>query len=120
MFSLSKVPKFFLDNVYFEKGSRLQQKYEKLPSIQRVKGDSNPNDKYVLSERALWTMNFDTSIIKIGWKWGSYGHLKNSISPTFSRHFEYLISFQNFFNCSIFSYQYYHSICVSADMQLYT
>ena len=21
------------------------------------KGDSNPNDKYVLSERALWTMN---------------------------------------------------------------
>ena len=34
------------------------------------KGDSNPNDKYVLSERALWTMNFDTSIIKIGWKMG--------------------------------------------------
>ena len=28
----------------------------------------NPNYKYVLSERALWTMNFDTSIIKIGWK----------------------------------------------------
>ena len=28
-------------------------------------------------------------------KWGSYGHLKNSIWPTFSRHFEYLISFQN-------------------------
>ena len=51
--SLSKVPNFFLDNVYFEKGSRRQQKYEKLPSIQRVKGDSNPNDKYVLSERAL-------------------------------------------------------------------
>ena len=53
-------------------------------------------------------------------KWGSYGHLKNSIWPTFSRHFEYLISYQNFFNCLIFSYQYYHSICVSADMQLYT
>ena len=34
------------------------------------KGDSNPNDKYILSERALWTMNFDTSIIKIGWKMG--------------------------------------------------
>ena len=33
-----------------------------------VKGDSNPNDKYVLSERALLTMNFDTSVIKIGWK----------------------------------------------------
>ena len=30
------------------------------------KGDSNPNDKYVLSERAPYTMNFDTSIIKIG------------------------------------------------------
>ena len=33
-----------------------------------IKGDSNPNNKYVLSERALWTMNFDTSIIKIGWE----------------------------------------------------
>ena len=32
-----------------------------------LKGDSNPNDKYVLSERAVWTINFDTSIIKIGW-----------------------------------------------------
>ena len=31
-------------------------------------------------------------------KWASYGHLKNSIGPTFSHHFEYLISFQNFFN----------------------
>ena len=53
-------------------------------------------------------------------KWGSYGHLKNSIWPTFSRHFEYLISFQNFFNFLNLSYQYYHIICVSADMQLYT
>ena len=35
-----------------------------------TKGDSNPNDKYVLSERALVTMNFDTSIIKIGRKNG--------------------------------------------------
>ena len=35
-----------------------------------VKGDSNPNNKYILSERALWTMNFDTSIIKICWKMG--------------------------------------------------
>ena len=26
-------------------------------------------------------------------KWGSNGHLKNSICATFSRHFEYLISF---------------------------
>ena len=26
-------------------------------------------------------------------KWGSYGHLKNSIWPTFSRHFEYLFVF---------------------------
>ena len=53
-------------------------------------------------------------------KWGSYGHKKKSIWPTFSCHFEYLISFQNYFNCLIFSYQHYHSICVSADMQLYT
>ena len=57
---------------------------------------------------------------KSGEKWASYGHLKNSILPKFSRHFEYLISFQNFFNCLIFSYHYYHIICVSADMQLYT
>ena len=35
-----------------------------------LKGDSNPNYKYVLSERALQTMNFDTSFIKIGWKMG--------------------------------------------------
>ena len=52
-------------------------------------------------------------------KWASYGHLKNSIWPTFSRHFEYLISFQIFFNCLIFSHHYCHIICVSADMQLY-
>ena len=36
-------------------------------------------------------------------KWTSYRHLKNFIWPTFSRHFEYFISFQNFFNCLIFS-----------------
>ena len=30
-------------------------------------------------------------------KCGSNGHLKNSIQPSFSRHFEYLISFQIFF-----------------------
>ena len=35
-----------------------------------IKGDSNPNDKYILSETALWAMNFGTSIIKIGWKMG--------------------------------------------------
>ena len=34
------------------------------------KGDSNPNDKYISSERALWTMIFDTSIIKVGWNMG--------------------------------------------------
>ena len=45
-------------------------------------------------------------------KWGSYGHLKNSIWPTLSRHFEYLISFQNFSYCLVLSYQYYHNICV--------
>ena len=31
-----------------------------------LKGDSNPSDKYALSEKALYTTNFDTSIIKIG------------------------------------------------------
>ena len=41
--------------------------YEFLKKVQ-FKGDSNPNDKYILSERALWNMNFDTSITKIGWK----------------------------------------------------
>ena len=34
------------------------------------KGDSSPNNMYVLSERALWIMNFDTSIIEIGEKNG--------------------------------------------------
>ena len=37
-------------------------------SALRLKGDSNPNFKYVLSERGKGTMNFDTSIVKIGWK----------------------------------------------------
>ena len=31
-----------------------------------LKGDSNPNDKYILSDRDLWTMNFDTNFYKIG------------------------------------------------------
>ena len=52
----------------------------------------------------LWTMNFDTSIIKNGWKLGINGHLKKSIWLKCSRHFEHLMSFQNFFNCLIFSY----------------
>ena len=30
-----------------------------------LKGDSNHKNKYVLSERALRTMNYDTNIIKI-------------------------------------------------------
>ena len=44
-----------------------------------IKGDSNPNEKHFLSERALWTMNFDTRFIKSVEKWGSYGHLKKNI-----------------------------------------
>ena len=40
-------------------------------------------------------MNFDTSSKSVE-KLESYGHLKNSIWPTFSRHFEYLISYQIF------------------------
>ena len=31
-----------------------------------LKGDSNPNNKYVLSESTLCTMDFDTGVIKIG------------------------------------------------------
>ena len=53
-------------------------------------------------------------------KWGNYGHLKNSIWPTLSRHFEYLISFQNFYNCLILSSFYYHIVWISADIQLCT
>ena len=44
-------------------------KYQYLNKV-FLKGGSNPNDKYILSVRALWTMNFDTSIIKICWKMG--------------------------------------------------
>ena len=53
-------------------------------------------------------------------KWASFWLLKNTIWSTFSCPFWILISFQNVFNCLIFSYHYYHIICVSADMQLYT
>ena len=51
-----------------EEHSAILSTFIKLPVV--IKGDSNPNDKYVLSERSLCTMNFDTSIIKIGWKMG--------------------------------------------------
>ena len=61
-------------------------------------------------------MHFDTSIIKIGWKMGKiWAFIEFNMTA-----YEYLISFQNFFNYLIFSYHYYHIICVSADMQLYT
>ena len=36
-----------------------------MQAVENIKGDSNPNDKYVLSERTLRTLNFDKSIIKI-------------------------------------------------------
>ena len=65
-------------------------------------------------------MNFDTSIIKIGWKMGNWGAFKEYNMANINRHFEYLINFQNVINCLILSYHYYHIICVSADMQLYT
>ena len=48
---------------------------------------------------------------------GKLWTFKNSIWPTFSRHLKYLISYQNLFNCLVLRYQYYDSICVSADMQ---
>ena len=47
-----------------------KRKHFPMNEMAGLKGDSNPNDKYVLSERAPYTMNFDTSIIKIGWKMG--------------------------------------------------
>ena len=50
--------------------SSLQKMYYLIAFYQRIKEDSNPNDKYLLPERALWNMNFDTNIIKIGWKMG--------------------------------------------------
>ena len=48
-------------------------------------------------------------------KWGSNGHLKNSIRPTFSLFSEYLISFQKFFKLSILS----QHLCVSRYAALY-
>ena len=48
-----------------------QEWYKILSSLLFFKGDSNPKDKFILSERGLWTMNFDTSIIIIGWKMGN-------------------------------------------------
>ena len=90
------------------------------PHCNYVKGDSNPNGKYVYQKELYepWILIQVSS--KSVHKWKSYGHLKNSIWPTFNRHFEYLISFQNIFNCLIFSNKYYHNIWISAYMQLYT
>ena len=45
------------------------------------KGDSNPNDKYVLSERNLLNMDFDASIIKIGSKMGKLWAFKEFNMP---------------------------------------
>ena len=39
-------------------------------------------------------------------KWEIYGRLKKSKWPTFGHHFEYLISFQNVYNCLNLSYLY--------------
>ena len=49
-------------------------------------------------------------------KLGSYEHLKNSIWPTVSRHFEYLISLKNFNNYSILIYLYLYTIFVSENL----
>ena len=46
---------------------------------QVIKGDSNPSYKYVSSEKAPWTMNFDTSIIEISWKMGKLWAFKEFI-----------------------------------------
>ena len=61
-------------------------------------------------------MNLDTSIIKIDFeKWGSKEHLKNLIWLTFSRHFEYLISFQMF---SIAKFLVINTITASVFQQI--
>ena len=39
-----------------------------LVDVVELKGDCNPNNKYVLLERTVKTLNFDTSVIKIGLK----------------------------------------------------
>ena len=44
-------------------------------------------------------MNFNTSIIKIGWKMGKLWAFMEFNMTNIYRHFEYLISFQNIFNC---------------------
>ena len=67
-----------------------------------VKGYSNPNNKYVYQKELYEPLILIQVSSKSVEKWASYGHLKNSIWPTFSRHFEYLIDFQNLFNCLIF------------------
>ena len=80
--------------------------------INYLKGDSNPNDKYVYQKVLFESWILIQVSSKSVEKWGSNGYVNDS--------FEYnLISFQNFFNCLNFNCQYYHIICVSADMQLY-
>ena len=60
---------------------------------------------------------------KSGEKWGSYGRLKNSKWPTLSHHFEYIISFQDFYNSFNLSHLYHHTsgfqmMCSFVDKKL--
>ena len=128
------VPDRFFDMAILKKKiSRWQQKHEILPTVVPTKSDSDEifclrllkgtatlmiNMFYQKELYEPWILIQVSS--KSDEKCASYGHLKNAIWPTFSRHFEYLISFQKFFNCLVFSYFYYYIICVSADMQLHT
>ena len=86
-----------LQNAKVQSGTIIWQSLPNPKYITNLKRDSNPNENYVISERALWTMNLIQVSSKSVVKWASYGHFKNSIWPAFSCHFEYLISFQNIF-----------------------
>ena len=95
--------------------SRIPSKYKLSYPRRLFKGDSNLNDKYVYQTELYEPIILMQVSSKSVEKWASYGHLKNSICLTFSRHFEYLISFQIFFNCLIFSYH----LCFSRYAALY-
>ena len=73
------------------------------------KGDRNINNKSVYKKELFKPWIFIPVLSKSGENWESYGRLKNSIWPTLSRHFEYLISFQDFYNCLNLSYLYNHT-----------
>ena len=51
-------------------------------TLQYIKGDSNPNDKYVYQKELYEPRSLIQVSSKSVEKWASYRHLKNSIWPT--------------------------------------